>query len=123
MASFRVSTQPLPPIVCQAGAISRLGASVKQLGGSKAFLVTDPGLVQAGLVDKVTGMLKDAGIEVKASPEVPANPTFTAVSKGIDILASMGPGTVMVTLGGGSAMDCGKAIAVIHADGGRDDIQ
>merc|ERR1719265_1238073 len=73
-------------------------------------------LVQAGLVDKVKEIIEKAGVEAIVYSEVPANPTFTAVQKGISMLAGKWNDTVMVTLGGGSAMDCGKAIAVIGSD-------
>ena len=43
------------------GAVEKVGEKVKELLGSKALIVTDPGLIAAGVIDTVEGYLHDAG--------------------------------------------------------------
>ena len=54
-ATFRIQ---IPDTFVGNGAVDNIGALVKQLGGKKVLIVTDTGIVQAGLVDKVKQSLE-----------------------------------------------------------------
>ena len=110
---YSIMARPLPNMICGDGQIESVGKHVKKLGCSRAFVVSDPGLKAAGVLDRVTSLLEAASIEVVVFPEVPANPTFDCVAAGIAKLAGRFENTAVLSLGGGSSMDAAKAMAVI----------
>jgi len=88
-----------------------LGAEIKTLNGSRPLVVTDKGIVNAGLLDRISELLKKAGIEFVVFDEVEENPTVATVHKGADLYKSENC-DIIIGLGGGSSMDAGKAIGV-----------
>jgi alcohol dehydrogenase len=93
------------------GEIERLAESVAAAGGSRAFIVTDPGVRRAGIVDPILDRLAGAGVATAVFDEVEPNPAASTVERGAAELRDFGlPGTVVVAVGGGSSMDAAKAI-------------
>jgi len=93
------------------GAIERLPEVVAAAGGSRVFVVTDPGVKRSGVVDRVLGVLAVAGLETGQFAEVEPNPGASTVERGAAALRAFGlAGTVIVPIGGGSAMDTAKAL-------------
>jgi alcohol dehydrogenase len=93
------------------GAIERLPELVSAAGGSRVFVVTDPGVQRSGVVDRVLRVLADAGLETATFAEVEPNPGASTVERGAEALRAFGlDGTVVVPIGGGSAMDTAKAV-------------
>jgi alcohol dehydrogenase len=93
------------------GAIERLPEVVAGAGGSRAFLVTDPGVRGSGVVDRVLAVLGTAGVESAVFAEVEPNPGASTVERGAAALRGFGlSGTVVVPVGGGSSMDTAKAL-------------
>ncbi len=99
------------------GAIGRLPKRMKGGGVSKVLVVTDAGLVRAGVIGKVTDALGAAGIESAVFDGVGANPHKSHVDEGADRLRALGDAGV-VAVGGGSSMDAAKAIALQGPNGG-----
>ena len=94
-----------------AGAIARLAEVVAAAGGSRVFVVTDPGVRRSGVVDRVLGVLATAGLETATFDEVEPNPSASTVERGAAALGAFGlEGTVVVPVGGGSSMDTAKAL-------------
>ncbi|CAN5642925.1 choline dehydrogenase [soil metagenome] len=95
------------------GSISRLGELVKELGVERPMLVTDPGVVSAGLADRALEYLHSATVfdTVRANPDVELIGEARAVyrEEGCDGL---------VALGGGSSMDTAKGVGIVAAHGG-----
>ena len=101
------------------GAIERLPEVVAAAGGSRVFVVTDPGVQRSGVVDRVLGVLAAAGLETGVFAEVEPNPGASTVERGAAALRAFGlEGTVVVPIGGGSAMDTAKALD-LRATNGR----
>lgn len=99
------------------GAVSGVGVEAAKLGGNKALLVTDSGVVNAGLVQPLEEPLRAKGIHVevfdKVEPEPPA--------RVIDDCAKMvreGGFDLIIGLGGGSSLDTAKAAAVLATNPG-----
>ena len=93
------------------GAIARLSEVVAAAGGSRVFVVTDPGVRRSGVVDRVLGVLAAAGLETETFDEVEPNPAASTVERGAAALQAFGlDGTVIVPVGGGSSMDTAKAL-------------
>ncbi len=99
------------------GALARLPELVATGGWSRAFLVTDPGLIEAGIAGRAVEVLAAASVPSMMFGEVESNPSGATVEFGSTTLQSFGlEGTLVVALGGGSAMDAAKAIALCAAN-------
>jgi len=102
------------------GRIAELPGLVRDNGGRRAFIVTDPGVVAVGLAERVRALLEAGGITAHVHAEVEPNPGTTSIVRGSHALGLFGtPQTVVVALGGGSSMDSAKAIS-LHAINGGD---
>lgn len=99
------------------GLSKRVGEEAKALGGTRALVVTDPGVRAAGLLDPVLQQLTDADLVVMVFDEVAPNPRDTSVAKGAELATAEGC-DLLVAVGGGSPMDTAKGIGVIQTHGG-----
>jgi len=105
-----------PEIVFGDGALELLGRYAANLGASRVFVVTDPGMVHVGLVDKAVRVLQSAGVEAMVYDRVSPNPRDHEVMEGAAAYHQAGC-DVIVALGGGSPMDCAKGISVVSVNG------
>ncbi|MEY4400525.1 MAG: hypothetical protein RL072_390 [Actinomycetota bacterium] len=86
--------------------------------GKKAFIVTDQGVRGAGIVAPIVDVLEKASVQTHVFDQVSPNPTDVNVAAGVAALNRFGlEGTVVVFIGGGSVMDCGKYIALAAPNG------
>jgi len=100
------------------GAHKQVPAQVKTLGGTSVFLVTDAYLGRpGGMADDIKGMLEAEGIKVTLFAGAEPNPTDKNVHDGLKCYQESGADTIL-TLGGGSAHDCGKGIGLLATNGG-----
>ncbi len=114
--SFTV-TQPTR-IQFGAGCIADLAQTVKDFNGTNVFLVVDPGLVKAGLIAKISAPLKKAKIPFTVYDKIDPEPGLKLADNGKKIAKKAGCDCV-VGVGGGSAMDVAKAIAILLTNGGK----
>ncbi len=98
-----------------AGAIKEIVTEFKARGFKKAFLASDPGLLQFGVTRKVTDLLDEAGIPYVIYSNIQPNPTIENVQTGVKAFAESGA-DVIIAVGGGSAMDTSKAIGIINTN-------
>ena len=104
-------------VVFGRGTLEQLGPRTSVLG-RRALVVTDRGLVATGLVERCTSLLRGAGVDSIVFDQVEPNPTVTQVEAAL----AAGSGRdidVVVSVGGGSAHDCAKMVAVVAANGGH----
>ena len=94
------------------GAIQEIPGIVTAKGFQKAFICTDPDLVKFNVTKKVTDVLDAAGLAYEIFCDVKPNPTIENVQAGVAAYKASGA-DYMITVGGGSAMDTGKAIGII----------
>lgn len=97
------------------GLISDLPMEVAEWG-SRAVLVTDQGIINAGLADRVKAILGDTLVGVFS--DVPQDTGMEVVDKGAGYAKSVGA-DVVVSLGGGSVMDTAKGMCIIMTEGGN----
>jgi alcohol dehydrogenase class IV len=98
-------------IVFGPGEAARTGEEAKTASITRALVVTDPGVVQAGLIERIVASLEKAGIAVSAYTGVSGNPTEDDVEGGARAFAEHRADGV-VAIGGGSALDVGKLVAL-----------
>lgn len=109
---------PRTRIVFGAGSLEQLGALVAELRGRRVLLVTDPGIVRAGHVDRVERLLADRGLECSRFEGVVENPSESTVQACADFARERNA-DLIVGLGGGSSLDTAKGCNFLLADGGR----
>jgi alcohol dehydrogenase len=100
------------------GAHKEVPERMRALGGKRVFLVTDKGITNAGLTKKITDLLEEAGLETVVFDETVPNPTDTNVHDGVQAYKNSDCDS-LITLGGGSAHDCGKGVGLVVANGGK----
>lgn len=106
------TTFSIPPtIITGAGSSEEVGEQAKRLGASKVLIVTDPGIVQLGYVDQIVKNLNSADITTSIFSDVTPDPTLKNVHDGLKQFYSENA-DLIVSIGGGSAIDCGKGIAM-----------
>ena len=102
-------------IVSGGGALAKLAAEIERVGGSRAMVVISPSVAKTFLLDRIRAALgaKCAAIFDGVKPHSPtdsiAQAVETARDAGIDVL---------VSAGGGSAIDTAKGVAALLAEGG-----
>ena len=108
----------VPEIVYGQGAINLSGRHAENLGASKAFIVTDPGVRKSGWTSVVEKSLKTYGIDYIVFDCVTENPKDHEVMSGVDICRTEGC-DLIISIGGGSPMDCAKGIGVMMGNSGH----
>ncbi|MEO7275258.1 MAG: iron-containing alcohol dehydrogenase [Vicinamibacterales bacterium] len=99
------------------GAVERVGRLARELGGHRVLLVSDPGVVRTGHTDSVRTRLIDAGLEVFAFDGFGASPDSDDAERGRGFAAPLAI-DLIVAVGGGSSLDCAKAINFLLTNGG-----
>lgn len=105
-------------VLFQPGGLAQLGELAKSEGATRALLVTDPGIVEAGHVERAMRSLYHAGIVTRLYDGVGENPTSEHVARGLAI-AKKFEVDLIIGLGGGSSMDCAKGVNFLLTNGGR----
>ncbi|CDH13851.1 related to Alcohol dehydrogenase 4 [Zygosaccharomyces bailii ISA1307] len=100
------------------GAVKESMHYLKCKGFDRALIVTDPGITKIGVTSKVADVLKNEGVEVSIYDQTVPNPTIKNVDEGLAMLKKNSSQCV-VSLGGGSAHDNAKAIALLATNGGK----
>ena len=94
------------------GAIKEIPGLIKARNLKKAFVASDADLVKFGVTSKVTDLLSAEGIAFELYTDIKPNPTIENVLHGVEAYKKSGA-DFMITIGGGSSMDTGKAIGII----------
>ncbi|RMF23966.1 MAG: iron-containing alcohol dehydrogenase [Deltaproteobacteria bacterium] len=102
----------VPVTFVGADAVREMCEAIGHLGVRKPLVVTDAGLVKAGIVEQVTKQLEAAGLEPIVYDGVEPDPTFAQVGAGIARYRGEGCDCI-VAVGGGSSMDAAKLMAAI----------
>jgi alcohol dehydrogenase class IV len=97
------------------GAVREVGAEAARLGAKRALIVTDHGVVRAGMVAPVEVSLREAGVEPAVFDGVLGNPVEKNVHDGVAAFRAA-KADLVVAVGGGSPLDVGKLVrlAVKH---------
>jgi alcohol dehydrogenase class IV len=105
-------------IILGNGAVSQVGDEARKLGGQRALVVTDKGVVKAGLVSGVEESLKAQKIDFEIFDKVDAEPPARIVDECARLILEKGYDFV-IGIGGGSSLDVAKGAAIVAANGGK----
>ncbi|MBI5289068.1 MAG: iron-containing alcohol dehydrogenase [Chloroflexi bacterium] len=114
MPSFALSVET----VFGDGCIAELGQRAKAKGYKHALIVTDPGIKAAGILDSIMASLDEQGVAHSVYDNVTPNPTVPEVDGGVAAMKDSGADFV-IGVGGGSAIDAAKGVAITAAMGGE----
>jgi hypothetical protein len=98
------------------GVVSQIAEECKKYNIKKPLIVTDPGIVKAGLLTQVQKHL--SSLEVSVFDQTPSNPTESAVQSAVALCKKNGCDG-LIALGGGSSIDCAKGIAILATHPGE----
>ena len=101
-----------------AGAVRQLPLIIKEFKANKIAVLTDPGIVKAGLLKKVSGVLAEANIPPFIYDRAVPEPTMSSVLDCFSQLESYQP-DLLIALGGGSCIDLAKIASLLLTHGGH----
>jgi len=109
---FQVMRFRTPVIIFGMNTANLIGEEIRKLGRKNVFLITDPGVVAAGLLEKVLEPIKKEKVEFtvfdRVEPEPPIENLMEAYKK-----AKGGKVDLLIGLGGGSSMDMTKVVSAL----------
>ncbi len=104
-------------LVIGGGASRQVGSEARRLRLQRPLVVTDPFLQKSGLAQRVLDDLAAEGVHGELFADVQPDPTLANVHTGLDRLRQAGCDGV-IAIGGGSSIDCAKAVAVMSRNTG-----
>ena len=115
MALYEMRKFVAPEFIFGVGSRRRVGFYAKNMMARKVFIVSDAGVIAAGWLKDVQADLAELGIESVVFKELTPNPKDFEVMAGAELYAREHC-DVIVAVGGGSVIDCAKAIGVVHTN-------
>ncbi|HEX9920450.1 MAG TPA: iron-containing alcohol dehydrogenase [Candidatus Methylomirabilis sp.] len=100
------------------GSRFKTAEKVKEFGAKRVLIITDPGVVGAGLMVDVEKSLKGAGIEAVTYDKIVPNSGLSLVNEAVKLMKES-KAKVVVGVGGGSSLDTAKAVAVMAGNPGE----
>ena len=100
------------------GCVKEIGTDIKDLGLKKALVVTDNVLNKIGVVKKVTDVLDENGVSYAVVDDIQPNPTMKNIHDGLNVYKTENCDFI-ISIGGGSPQDAGKAIGILSTNGGE----
>ena len=108
-----VFTWGAPPLKFGAGACDEIGFDLSQYGAKRILLITDPGMQQTGLPDRIADQIRRYDMTVEIFDGVHVEPTDDSMNKAVGYAEQQGPWDGFVAVGGGSAIDTAKAVNLL----------
>ena len=114
----RVSKFVIPEVIFGIGTLAEVGGAVRRVGGHRPMLVSDPGVLAAGWVDRALPHLADVRVQSRLWHGLTPNPKDFEVEAAFESYQESGC-DALLAIGGGSCIDVAKAVAVLSGNGGR----
>ena len=115
-ADFRYVMQT--EIVFGVGTNKKLASIIAEQGGTKAFIVSDKGVEASGILNGIQADLKAANVAYGLFDDIEQSSSVQSVDKGAEIIRKEGY-DIIIAIGGGSAVDSGKAMGLVVGNGGQ----
>ena len=110
---YQVPTQ----IVFGRGRIAEIGEQIRRLCAHRPLIVTDAGVRDAGIIDRIGGWLKSSGLSVEVFDRVESDPPVASVEHVRDLMIDQAY-DLAIGVGGGSALDVAKAASALVTNPG-----
>lgn len=107
--SETVFTWGATPLKFGAGAVDEIGYDLSQLGARRVLIVTDPGIAESGVPQRVAEAARSGGLDVQVYDRVKVEPTDESVAAAVEF-AQQSTWDGFIAVGGGSAIDTAKAV-------------
>jgi len=101
-------------IMVARGGSANLASKIQEQGGKSVLIVTDPGVLAAGLLDRVLPQFKELKLAVQIFSDVEADPPIPVIERAIEV-AQECRADCIVGFGGGSSMDVAKLVALLSS--------
>ena len=115
MALYEMRKFVAPEFIFGVGARRRVGYFARNLMARRVLVVSDAGVIAAGWLEQALADLDEVGIESVVFKDLTPNPKDHEVMAGAAVYARERC-DVIVAVGGGSAIDCAKAIGIVHSN-------
>ncbi|MDQ2848551.1 MAG: iron-containing alcohol dehydrogenase [Actinomycetota bacterium] len=113
-----VFTYGAPQLKFGPGASAEVGHDLKQLGVTRALVITDPGVAATGAPDRVAAQIRSVGIGAEVYADSHVEPTDKSLQAAVDYARGSGPWDGFVAVGGGSSIDTAKAVNLLITNDG-----
>lgn len=107
----------IPDTVIGLGAINSIGNVVKEFAPTKILVVTDLGIIKAGIIDAIKSPLENAGCKFDIFDSCETEPSISAI-EALGQQVKTGKYDLLIGFGGGSVMDATKVVSIIAANDG-----
>jgi alcohol dehydrogenase len=114
----RVSKFVIPEVIFGVGTLAEVGGAVRRVGGHRPMLVSDPGVLAAGWVDRALPHLAEVRVRSQLWHDLTPNPKDFEVEAAFQSYREHGC-DALLAIGGGSCIDVAKAVAVLSGNGGQ----
>lgn len=114
ISEFQISTK----LISGRGSIENSGTLLKVLGASRVLVMCDPLIEKLGLVERLSAIIKNAGVEFTVFNKVEPDPTLPVVEAAYESFRNSGADGI-IAIGGGSSIDTAKAVAVLGNNPGK----
>lgn len=104
--------QTTPRIVMGPGSLARIGDEIKRLHASRVMIVTDPGLVETGIVGRAEELIRSVPASVSRFEGVEADPRYEIAAQAAN-RAKEAEADLLLGIGGGSSLDIAKVAAIL----------
>lgn len=112
-----IQTSPIPELFARPGALQELAGITTRYGAKRVLIVTDTGIVQAGILDLAVKSLKGQHLELLIESGISKEPSTGLVDILFERVRDFDPDLILA-LGGGSPMDVAKLLSVMLRQGG-----
>ena len=99
-------------IIVERGGSANLAKLIQDRNGKSVLIITDPGVLSAGLLDSALLNFKSLGLHYKTYSDVQADPSIAVIEKAIKVAQDC-KSDYIVGFGGGSSMDVAKLVALL----------
>jgi alcohol dehydrogenase len=113
-----VSKFVIPEVIFGVGTLAEVGGAVRRVGGRRPMLVSDPGVLAAGWVERAMPYLGDVHIEWRLWHDLTPNPKDVEVQAAFESYLESGC-DALLAIGGGSCIDLAKGVAILSGNGGQ----
>ena len=114
----RVSKFVIPEVIFGIGTLAEVGGAVRRVGGHRPMLISDPGVLAAGWVDRALPYLVDVRVQSRLWHGLTPNPKDFEVEAAFESYRENGC-DALLAIGGGSCIDVAKGVAILSGNGGR----